>query len=425
MKTFNTGGEDTAHLSMYVEWKGHGFYMAINEWKVAQKLGRDGHEDSFDERVAGFCLDNRYHFEVLPYGYNPGDSRFSYFPYVLKCNGIRFCFSEREYVGAEMKSPNVRIEIGSLPLMMFGFEECWRQVREVIRMLGGTIHKNLIARMDVCVDLPGISVDTFQAAVWKGRIVSRAKYKARYAVLSGSVEELDQMRVEEYRFGKKRTGVVIGRSGISCRIYDKLHESCNREDKMACLIRTRWGGEVPEEAARIEFQLRSEALRGITVEGRKTKIESVEDWFKCRADICRYLCRSWLRIYRKDFDSTHTSRLTEDDLLPAWQRVIAAFECWAGEGNEKTVKRETSPLRLNAFALVQEGFGCLRSAFVRCGIHFDRNNTDWINDFCMMTERAFKRLVQIDGHSRFFQRQRNAENKLDAALPWNPLSIVF
>ncbi|MBN2711870.1 MAG: hypothetical protein JXR97_05455 [Planctomycetes bacterium] len=424
MKSFNTGGEDTAHISLYVEWKDIQFYEAICDWKAAQALGKEGHDTPLDERVTGFDI-GQYQFEVLPYGYNAGNSKYSYYPYVIVGDGIRYCFSDRKYMGDKMKCPNMRIEMGSLPLMLLGFAECWRRANEIIRLLGGKLHKSRIARIDVCVDLPGISVDTMQKAVWDGRMISRAKYKSRYAVQSGSVQELDEMRVEEYKFGKKRTGIVIGRSGISCRIYDKIHESRCREDKLLCLTHKRWGGEIPKDAARVEFQLRSEALRKITVENKKSKIETVEDWQKCKSDICKYLCKSWLRLYRKDFDSSHTARLKEDDLLPAWKRVIDAFECWTGEGNAKSVKRESTPLRLNAFALIQEGFGCLRAAFIRCGVYLDREDPQWINQFCEMSNTAFKRLLDCDGHARFFQRQRDAANKLDASLPWDlPFGLI-
>lgn len=423
MKSFNTGGEDTAHLSLYVEWKGIEFYRAICDWKAAQKLGREGHETPLDEKVTGFML-GKYEFEVLPFGYNAGDSKFSYYPYVIKGDGIRYCFSEREYKGEDMKCPNMRVEMGSLALMLLGFRECWRKTQEIVRLLGGELHKDRIARIDVCVDLPGISVDTMQNAIWRGRFISRAKYKARYAVLSGSCQDLDTMRIEEYKFGKKRTGVVIGRSNISCRIYDKLHESCHREDKMLCLIHKRWGGEVPEEAARVEFQLRADALRKISVAEKKTKIETVDDWFKCRADICKYLCKSWLRIYRKDFDSTHTSRLSDDDMLPAWKRVIDAFECWTGEGNEKTVKRESTPLQIDAYSLIDEGFGCLESAYIRCGVYLDRSDPHWIDKFMELTERAFKRRLDCKGHAAFFQKQRDKANRLNASVPWNPLGMI-
>jgi hypothetical protein len=388
MSNNNTGGIDTAHISLYVQWKGNEFFRAVEQWKEGQEIAKNGIADS-DESDNFFTL-QKYNFEIMPYGHNPGKTKFSHYPFVLLCNGIRFCFSEREYK-PDKCYPNVRVEMGSLALMHLGFSECWEMVKEIISLLDGEIKRNTLGRIDVCVDLAGETVDKIQNAIWEGRFVTRAKDKARYASLSGSSGDFETLNITDHSFGRKNTGVEIGRSSIRARIYDKIHESADNEEKLLVLTHKRYGGNLPDKAIRVEFQLRTGALRNLNVVNKKSKIESVEDWLKCEADVCKYLCKSWLRVYKNKFDQTHTSRLGEDDLLDVWKKVVEAFESWAGKGDEENVKRETRPLKVEAFKLIQEGFGCLRSAFVRCGIHFNKDNPEWIRQFCALSNKAFKR----------------------------------
>jgi hypothetical protein len=95
---------------------------------------------------------------------------------------------------------------------------------------------------------------------------------------------------------------------------------------LLAIAQRRFGGEMPENVTRIEFQLRRDALRNMCILGHKDGIVTPEDWFKYRDAIVNYLCQNWLVITDKDFDRTHSERLTENDYHPHWKEAVFAFK---------------------------------------------------------------------------------------------------
>ncbi len=56
---------------------------------------------------------------------------------------------------------------------------------------------------------------------------------------------------------------------------------------------------------------------------------SVDDYFKKRADLVNYLVREWFRFTTESVDRENKNQ-SRAEVLPLWKGVQTAFESWAG-----------------------------------------------------------------------------------------------
>jgi hypothetical protein len=210
--------------------------------------------------------------------------------------------------------------------------------------------------VDICLDLPGVKVDSFWDAITESRYICRAKYKADY------VGDDDKLDIERHQYGRSKTGVNIGRGAILCRIYDKLREARKNEGKnegkMPLLINNRWGGEIPAAATRVEFQLRREAIKGFQC-GNKS-VDTVAEYLQTRGAILRYLCNEWLRLYTNPIDPHNTGRYKRDAFLDVWGKVCDFAENLFTSGGQ--VVRRVNKTPPEPKRLLAQAWGCLTSA---------------------------------------------------------------
>lgn len=315
------GGADTIYLSCKVDW--HNFHLEkarpYIEW--VQRVIKEEFREN-DEPVPDYFTptldDNGHNFFIQGYGANPGDSKYSYYPYVLRELDIRYMFNRKEY-NDEMPAGNCYIIIGSKPLMRWGEQTCYEIINHAIGTLGGKIKECTVSRIDLCVDLADVTVQPFVDAIYHKAFVCRARNQAFY--------QTDDLKIGTYAQHHKYTGVQVGRSNILCRIYDKLEETKNDEEKRMLLNDYRFGGKLPQTVTRVEFQLRRDALRSINVNGKcQEGIKTFADYQTCRADLLNYLCNSWLRFYDSSVaNRNHSERLKKDDYLPEWKIAVNTF----------------------------------------------------------------------------------------------------
>lgn len=416
MNYIANGGADTIHLSLKVKWgRTHQQYLeAIEKIKDDYKMERkDG------ESVAEFI--NKGHlFEVQPYGSNTGDSRYSYYPNVLKENGTRYLLSERDFEKCTA-SGNVSIQIGSKALMKWGEDFCFNMAMDSIKSLGGKIKECKISRIDLCADLPNMTCENLQTALFKRHYVCRAKTLSEFFI-DGNPERNEE--VSGYHYGYKKTGFVIGKSGISFRLYDKLHESRFDEEKLCLLVNNRYGGEMPETAIRAEFQLRGKTLRNIQVRNKCESIDTWEDYKLCKADIIDYLTHTWLRVYSHAFDKNHTDRLSEDDLHDDWVKIQEAFQLVAGQkklkmegllnvtedakpikGYGRLIKVHTHRNKVPTFErLNKQALGCLLSIMAGFGTYIE-NPLDIIFHSAQALEKTLASIEMDDLQKRLHKKR--------------------
>lgn len=372
------GGEDTLYLNLKVHW-GNKFNFLIADLKrlkeVAQKSAQENlksveEEIVYDEEKG---VEVVYRHEIVdlpelhinghtlvisPNGMNPGKSKFSNYAYVASEHGFRYLISGRN-LRDTTASGNLYIMIGSLALMKWGVLNCYTILRHTIEKMGGSFSEEdvTVSRADFCVDLPGVSVEPFYNAVMSGRYVCRAKTFSNFLTDQNPDTEENQ---SFYRYGKRPTGFTIGRGNIICRVYDKLFESRNDEEKTFILQTCRWGGELPTCATRVEFQLRREALRSFSVSGVCFGVRLFREFLQARGAIMEYLCTRWLRLYSKKIDRSHTARLQDKDLLPEWAVVQACFRSVAA-GDHQTIRIDKKTTQPDKVRLLRQGFGCFSS----------------------------------------------------------------
>ena len=423
------GGEDTIHFNLCVNWGpsffGHLQYIEelknLAKAKYAQKDGQENPDDSPDSEWNGaeeeedFTPKNTYDtipamsienhcFHVLPYGQNTGETKYSYYPIVMEENGIRFLLTKRTLTQTQ-NSGNVRVLIGSLPLMKWGAETCIDSVCSAISVLGGNIISCTLSRVDLCVDLPGIRIDDMQRAIENSRFVCRGKNKSNHYLNEGT-------SIQTNRAGLKRTGFSIGKSNIVFRAYDKIEESRFNEDKRIVLIQNRWNDELPENATRCEFELKREGLRKFCLPGVCESIRTWEDYLKCRSHIAEYLVTEWLRLYSKRFDHAHTERLSDFDLLPAWKMVADTFrEVYSeesGRGKIQVTKEQPKPERQR---LKQQATGCMLSALAAKGIKFFENKKELFLAIAEEIKNTIKSYDMNELRTRIFRKAARHEGR--------------
>lgn len=422
------GGEDTIYFNLCVTWRPKFFQnlqyieelKELAKAKYADKDGLSTKQESPDdewnseEEEENFAPTNRYDtiptirienhcFYVLPYGQNTGESKYSYYPYVLEENGIRYLFTKKSLT-QEQNSGNCRVLIGSLPLMKWGSETCIDSVCSAVSVLGGYIITCTLSRVDLCIDLPEIKVDDMQRAIEDARFVCRGRAKSAHFISEG-------IPIQTNRAGLKRTGFSIGKSHIVFRAYDKIEESKFNEDKRIVLIQNRWNDKLPEHATRCEFELKRDGLRKMFFPGICESIRTWEDYVKCRKMISEYLTKDWIRLYAKDFDRTHTARLDEDDLLPVWNKVIKTFNEVYSENQDmrkiQICKEQPRPERQR---LKQQATGCLLSALATKGMKFFDSKKELFlaiadeirttlkqYDICELRTRIFRKAARHEG----------------------------
>jgi len=144
------------------------------------------------------------------------------------------------------------------------------------------------------------------------------------------------------------------------RIYDKVLELRKTRNmlKQDLLERYRWGGP-QERAARVEYQLRREALKQMGV-------NSVGDYMRLRRNVLHYLTSDWFRLVAEVPDQeNHNVARTETH--PLWVRVCEAFHNWAGQ-TTAGVRRTSRFTEIDPVRLLKQGRGCcLRSVAALVG----------------------------------------------------------
>lgn len=332
------GGEDT------VDW---GWLVSFPEKTLSQfreVLGK-AQKAAQAEDVEGAQV----RFGDHPFVVRPGGARVQglYFAWVLEMNGWTLSVMDREQPWGE--TPNVRVHVGALPLLYFGLEDCHRLAKSVIEKAGGTIEGEKISRMDACLDVMGVPVNEFVEPFVAGRVVRRGK------------------KVDLHWDGRETTGLTIGRGAVVLRVYDKIAECQNNAVKWDAMVQMRFGGEVPAEVTRVEFQLRRKVLKELG-------IDTIASWIEKRASVLDYLTAHWFRLTAEAVDVDHTERAAPSGL---WQRVSEGFSSWAGVALLPAVRDRMKRKVLEIGGLMRQAFGCVTSAAAVRGVAI----TAW-SDMC-------------------------------------------
>lgn len=328
-----TGGVDWLSLTCQGEWVPDVHAKLLERLMVAQAAARESEDERHFVQLGAFTA------EVKPTGAGRG---YGYCPILLTVQGMSVRIADRASsapLGPEGKPvANLYVDVPSMVLMDRGEAGVMDDLRELFAALSYRATDLKPSRVDVAADIPGVSMREVLAAFNGERIVSRTRDYSIHGKRSGT--------------GQNAQTLTLGAKGADClcRIYDKLAEVQDQPAKQELMIKRRWGGELPECAVRVEFQLRREALLN------QHKIDSVDDlWAKLR-DLCDWLVLSWLRFTAHEVKREHTERTLISDM---WRSVMEAFRAWTGSVREYRCKRER--LLPNVAALYRQAEGCLTS----------------------------------------------------------------
>ena len=324
--TCTAGGEDYLELTIATVWPRTSFDAFVDALATAD------HHGNFS--IGGLALKRAWCSSPR------GSGRWSW---RILCQGIELWIAHNR---ASESTTSIRVTVRGRECLLFGFDPILAGIRQILAHLGAIIRREVLTRVDLCLDIPGLSMAPFLSAYREKRYITRARSMGTDETISdggtGSAPTL--------RFGR--------RNALQVRIYDKLAEmrAHGHEDLLPVMMANRWGGRRPLSAVRVEFQLRSQALRD-------RGIQSVQDYLRLRADLLRYLTFDWLRMAAKKVNRMNSSRAMLD---PIWADIVDGFQNWAGQPADLPLTRATAPLG-NPRRLIKQAIGLVLTVLVRTG----------------------------------------------------------
>ncbi len=270
-----------------------------------------------------------FEFEVFRSGASSDSSGGSYMAYGLRRQGVRIDLTTKARAGKH--HPNLRIQIHPSVIHNYGDEfAAFDAVKEWLSTLGYTLFEggDRVSRVDVCRDLQGVGVGELFDLYERGAFFYRARHESRHGERSMSEDEIKAAvadfeselrngRDAVYSYGHKVTGFTFGKA-VKCRIYDKRHELLvGKPDpmKLLLMLRDRWVDGVPDQATRVEWQIRSDRLR-------KMGVTTVGDWKARRADVVEWLATKWLVVRQPGACRRNPKRSPVHSL---WEQVLAGL----------------------------------------------------------------------------------------------------
>jgi len=228
------GAEDWLEWSLYIEWQ---------EWEKLNKRLKKAKEYAAMEGAPPELTQILFmggRAAVGPSGVREGKAGFAY---KLSYDEITVLIAEREE--PHKTFPSVMVRIPGAACLYPGANDCYEKATRMIKALGGTVVRNRLSRVDICLDMPGVSLQEFYKPFSEDRYICRSRNDCAYKPQKGD------------------GGITLyfGKPPLQCRIYDKLKEVEKKDNPHTklCMRFYRWGG-MPETATRVEFELRREAV---------------------------------------------------------------------------------------------------------------------------------------------------------------------
>ncbi|WP_114311605.1 hypothetical protein [Thermus caldifontis] len=201
--------------------------------------------------------------------------------------------------------------------------------------------------------------------------MSNTPPQKRLEVPGSWVEGLEQASAFVYR--RQWSGFVFGRGPLMARVYSKSVEATVKPATRYLLAMYEELGDEPlREVVRVEFQLTTEALREMVVEGDGTDLRDWDTFLWALPSVWAYLTGAWLVL--RDGDRAHRyGRLRDVPVDPVWVRVQRAF----GEGGDRRkLVRDRLFRRVDPVALAKQAMGAFLTALVAAA-KFNVSFRDW------------------------------------------------
>ncbi|MBI1348555.1 hypothetical protein GC163_19960 [bacterium] len=319
--TLHQGGLDWLDLSVYGETSERYNDVCLKASLVRDQVRRD------KDKWGLFPIGTRFG-RIKGQGEGTG---YSHCPYVFEYKSIKFKFGSPRSDG----KPLVFVDIPGESFLVLGERSVLLIVGDVLKLMGITIEKIRVRRVDACIDMPGVSVEQFWQEMTQKHFTTRSK-KVR-PFLNNHME---------------LTGFTVQGECCSMTVYDKLADirEKQKEHQLSYLQEHRWNGEQPAEATRVEFRIRP----GSTV---FADIRDLFDLLEGLGSIFAWATGAWFRMV-KVHDRRHTERAK---VVPLWRDVVASFQALAGKFDCFVHRR--FPGMCDATKLTAVALGVLAKAF--------------------------------------------------------------
>jgi len=256
-------------------------------------------------------------------GSGTGGGRDSHKEIQLIWNDARVGLSERDNPTRQLSNASLLVSGG--PCLIVGASAAWEFFQRYIQIAGGEIIDAWIRRLDICVDVPGLSFnDTVCPVLTAGNVVTRCRDPHFH--LSGDLA----------------VGYSIGNSSrLRVLIYDKLHETRHKHDPVyvAAMIQRRWGGVVPLSATRFEWQMGRAYLTQFGLDTVKETVERLPDLYSKLTDESGGAFR--ITTEKPDRENGHQSRAVTH---PIWDKVVQIGRQKIGEASQPLTRLDRSGL---------------------------------------------------------------------------------
>ena len=331
-----TGGIDWLEFSCYGEFgsKWDALQMSLDDAKRVATKADDG-------RCLMQLPGTDHVVSVKPGGKNKG---YGYCKWSFEDAGIEYGVVARQTSGGDAVSgkgghPVLYVKITGLTCLVIGWQEAVRRVREVMSQLSFTCVNECISRVDICADVLGQSVKSYMRAFIDERLVRRSESWAMWG--RGQYDG-----IETIRFGADE--------GLQVRIYDKVEETAKDEQKRALMIDRRWGGVLPDQAIRVEYELGRDELKSKGI----TNLATLQEGMRKLVD---YLTHEWLRFTDEVPDRANGNQ-ARAKASEEWEEVKRCFEgCVTGEADYEYVAIPSKPTDMAQ--LTKQAMGCLARVF--------------------------------------------------------------
>ncbi len=281
---------------------------------------------------------------VLVHATGMGAGSQSRMRYQVESGGILIGLTDRHSSGR--RHANFQLLAKGEACLMVGLAGILEFQESLIRELGGELTDSWGKRMDLCFDVPGVSIhnDLYPAFKERRFITSSVKWST-------------------YDGPQGVTGFSIKSNDLTLNIYDKLQQIQHKgEDYRAAMLQHRWNNTWPKSAIRIEFQIRKPWLD-------KHSILTAPEMLSQRRDIITKLLSKGPRPFVRftntlpDRENGHQDRVKT---LPFWDWITKVFPSGFPDGIKPLVRLNRD--NLTGLSDARMLLGCVTKAAAKLDI---------------------------------------------------------
>lgn len=346
--------------SLYVSFKGtlkEGLKERLEEKK---KFAQS--EDEKEQALAVMTIDDHC-FEV-------SDRGTKWYSFILVDNWYHLQISGSK----RQKLPQIYVQISSELLTCYGLDNSMNELRKIVNLLLEKIEEETISRTDVFTDFAtNGALETIEKVSW----ITRAQ------------------KTHKYWNGDIFTGWTIGQGGdILARLYDKTVEIEKSRKDYLREIWEKQGWDTYQRIWRLEFQLRREFLKQMSINTFLEMHEKINDLWS-------YCTRDWLRLAIPE----HTENRTRWKTNPLWEKIQ---DIRFNDGKFTGILRQVNKSRMPSDkTLFQNGMGYFTAFAAREG--FENVDKGTLNEYLDKAKNYLKK--QTNGRDEDYLKTKISNKK--------------